>query len=139
MRKLAALILLAAASAFSQNTPTVIFTPFGPWITCEDDPGLVIGPLNPCAIVDIKGSEPDLLSVKAGSQSTNYFMYLISGTDTAGVSKTVTGVMKRKDNSAGFTSTIINAGFIKATVTVSEYNYNPDTGDLLFIQTWKSQ
>jgi len=41
--------------------------------------------------------------------------------DSTGVSKTITGHFKRKDNASGFSSAMVDAGMTTALVTTVEY------------------
>jgi len=132
-------ILFLSYVTFGQTVqPSVAFVPFGPWPICEKDQSVpylstLFGAANYCATVT-KGSEPDLLSIRSSNASTTDFMYIVTGVDSTGISKTVTGHFARKDNAAGFSSTIVAAGMTTALVTTVEYSYHPDGGSFLMLE-----
>jgi hypothetical protein len=137
--KLFASILLVTGAAMGQSgQPAIAFVPLGPWPMCKTDQSIpflrnIFGSANYCATLS-KGSEPDLLSIKSSNPSTTDFLYIATGVDSTGIPKTVTGHLKRLDNSAGFSSTIVAAGMITALVTVVEYSYDETTGSFLMLQ-----
>jgi hypothetical protein len=138
--KLFVLIVVLAGAAFSQSLqPSVTFVPFGPWPICETAQSVpylnsIFGAANYCATL-VKGSEPDLLSIKSSNPSTTDFLYIVTGVDSTGASKTVTGHLTRKDNSAGFSSALVGAGMTTARVTVVEYSYDPTEGSFIMLQS----
>jgi hypothetical protein len=138
-RCFAAMLILSYAVSGQSSQPTVAFVPFGPWPLCGTEQsipylGSLFGGANYCATLT-KGSEPDLLSIKASNPLTTDFLYIVTGIDSTGISRTVTGHFIRKDNSAGFSSTIVAAGMTTALVTTVEYAYNPDVGSFLMLQS----
>ncbi len=139
MKPFSSIVLLMCAAFGQSSGPTVTFVPFGPWPVCETDQSVpylnnLFGAANYCATLT-KGSEPDLLSIKSSNPSTSDFFYIVTGVDSTGTNKTVTGHLTRKDNSAGFSSTIVNAGMTAALVTVVEYSYDPTVGSFLLLQS----
>jgi hypothetical protein len=132
--------MFLTGAAFGQSLqPTVAFVPFGPWPICETDQSVpyltsIFGAANYCATLT-KGSEPDLLSIKSSNLSTTDFLYIVTGVDSTGTNKTLTGHLTRKDNSAGYSSTIVVAGMITARVTVVEYSYDPTAGSFSMLQS----
>jgi len=124
---------------FGQSSQsTIAFVPFGPWPICATDHSVpflsnVFGTANYCATLT-KGSEPDLLSIKSSNPLTTDFLYIATGVDSTGMTKTVTGHFKRNDNSAGFSSALVNAGMTTALVTVVEYSYDPAAGSFVMLQ-----
>lgn len=138
--KLFVSIVLLAGAAFGQSSqPSVAFVPFGPWPICETDQSVpylnsIFGAANYCATLT-KGSEPDLLSIKSSNPSTTDFLYIVTGVDSTGLNKTVTGHLTRKDNAAGFSSAIVSAGMTTALVTVVEYSYDPTEGSFSMLQS----
>lgn len=137
--KLLASILFLTGAVFGQSAqPAIAFAPFGPWPVCRTDQSIpflrnMFGSANYCATL-VKGSEPDLLSIKSSNPATTDFLYIATGVDSTGVSKTVTGHFKRDDNAAGFSSTIVAAGMTTALVTVVEYSYDPTAGSFVMLQ-----
>jgi hypothetical protein len=132
------LSILFLASAFGQSVPSMVaFVPFGPWPICQTDGAgslpIFFGNVNYCATLT-RGSEPDLLSIKSSNPLTTDFLYILTGSDSTAVVKTVTGNFKRKDNAAGFSSTIVTAGMTSARVTIVEYSYDPAAGSFLMLQ-----
>ena len=133
-------ILFLTAAAFGQSSQsTVAFIPFGPWPVCETDQSVpylssFFGSANYCSTLT-KGSEPDLLSIKSLNPATTDFLYIVTGVDSTGANKTVTGHLKRNDNTAGYSSGIVNAGMTSALVTVVEYSYDPTAGSFAMLQS----
>src|SRR5579863_3010894 len=139
MKYLVAIPLLSGLTFGQTLQSPVAFVPFGPWPICQTDQSLpylnnLFGSANYCATF-IKGTEPDLLSIKSSNPSTTDFLYIVTGVDTTGAGKTVTGHVTRKDNSAGFSSAIVNAGMTTALVTVVEYSYDPTRGSFVMLQS----
>jgi hypothetical protein len=139
MKLLASILCLTGVIVGQSLQATVTFVPFGPWPICKTAQSIpylknFFGSANYCVRLT-SGSEPDLLSIKSSNPSTTDFVYTATGVDSAGASKTVTGHFARKDNSAGFSSTIVNAGLTTALVTWVEYSYDPAAGSFLMLQT----
>jgi hypothetical protein len=137
-RSLASILFLSCLG-FGQSQPAAVtFVPFGPWPICQTDQSVpylsnLFGAANYCSTLT-KGSEPDLLSIKSSNPSTTDFLYIVTGVDSTGVTRTVTGHFTRKDNAAGYSSTIVNAGMTTARVTTVEYSYDPASGSFLMLQ-----
>jgi hypothetical protein len=138
MKYLVAIPLLTGLTFGQTLQSPVAFVPFGPWPICQADQSVpylnsLFGGANYCATF-IKGTEPDLLSIKSSNPSTTDFLYIVTGVDTTGAGKTVTGHFARHDNTAGFSSTIVIAGMTTAIVTIVEYSYDPYSGSFLMLQ-----
>jgi hypothetical protein len=134
------LLLSLSSAVFGQSLEAKLaFAPFGPWQFCGTNQTIpylssMFGSANYCSTLT-KGSEPDLLSINSLNPLTTDFLYIATGVDSTGVSKTVTGHFKRNDNSAGYSSCIVDAGMTTALVTVVEYSYEPATGSFVTLQT----
>jgi len=138
MRFFVSIVFLAGAALAQSVQTAVAFAPFGPWPICETNQSVpylnnIFSSANYCSALT-KGSEPDLLSIKSANSSTTDFLYIVTGVDSTGTNKTLTGHLKRKDNSAGYSSCIVDAGMTVALVTVVEYSYDSNTGTFLMLQ-----
>jgi hypothetical protein len=101
-------MLMQGALAWGQTTsnPNILIVPFGIWQVCES----AWGARTP-ACVDFKpGSEQFLLLIKASQPETTEYLYTIVATMLDGSTRAISGQLKRKGNSAGYTSTNLYFG-----------------------------
>lgn len=105
---LAFCVLLPCVLASGQTTsnPNVLIFPYGVWQMCESG----WGAKTPACDGFAPGSEQFLLLIKASQPQATEYLYTIVATMQDGSTRAVSGQLKRKDNNAGFTSTILYFG-----------------------------
>jgi hypothetical protein len=94
------------ASAQTTSNSNILIMPFGVWQICESAWGARTAE---CASFT-PGSEQFLLMIKASQPETTEYLYTIVATMQDGSTRAVSGQLKRKDNSAGYSSTNVFFG-----------------------------
>ena len=94
------------ASAQTAPNPNILIFPLGIWQVCES----AWGAQTPACNGFTAGNEQFLLLVKASEPATTEYLYTIVATMLDGTTRAVSGQFKRKDNSAGYSSTTLYFG-----------------------------
>ena len=94
------------APAQTTSNPNILIVPFGIWQVGESEWGAQSAPCSSFT----PGSEQFLFLVKATNSGTTDYLYTIVATLQDGSTRAVSGQLKRSDNNAGFTSTILYFG-----------------------------
>jgi len=101
-------MLMHCVMAWGQTTsnPNILIVPFGIWQVCES----TWGAQTPACVGFKPGSEQFLLLIKASRPETMEYLYTIVATMLDGSKRAVSGQLKRKANSAGYSSTNLYFG-----------------------------
>jgi hypothetical protein len=101
-------VLMQGVLAWGQSTsnPNILIVPFGIWQACES----AWGSQTPVCVDFKPGSEQFLLLIKASQPETTEYLYTIVATMLDGSTRAISGQLKRKGNSAGYTSTNLYFG-----------------------------